>query len=47
MLDGYDEIAIEQKDALTHSLENFFDCYPQNSYLLTSRPGANAETLER
>lgn len=47
LLDGYDEIAIEQKDALTHSLENFFDCYPQNSYLLTSRPGANAETLER
>ena len=47
LLDGYDEIAIEQKDALTHSLENFFDCYPQNFYLLTSRPGANAETLER
>ena len=47
LLDGYDEIAIEQKDALTHSLENFFDCFPQNSYLLTSRPGANAETLER
>ena len=47
LLDGYDEIAIEQKDALTHSLENFFDCYPLNSYLLTSRPGANAETLER
>ncbi len=47
LLDGYDEIAIEQKDTLTHSLENFFDCYPLNSYLLTSRPGANAETLER
>ena len=47
LLDGYDEIAIEQKEALTHSLENFFDSYPLNSYLLTSRPGANAETLER
>lgn len=47
LLDGYDEIAIEQKEVLTHSLEKFFDCYPLNSYLLTSRPGANAETLER
>ena len=47
LLDGYDEIAIGQKEVLTHSLEKFFDCYPLNSYLLTSRPGANAETLER
>lgn len=47
LLDGYDEIAIEQKEVLTHSLEKFFDCYPLNSYLLTSRLGANAETLER
>lgn len=47
LLDGYDEIAIEQKDKLTHDLENFFDSYPNNYFLLTSRPGAGAETFER
>lgn len=47
LLDGYDEIAIEQKDALTRDIEDFVDCFPDNYFLLTSRPGANAETLER
>lgn len=47
LLDGFDEIAIEQKEKLTHDLENFFDSYPNNYFLLTSRPGADAETLER
>lgn len=47
LLDGYDEIAIDQKDKLTHDLENFFDSYHNNYFLLTSRPGAGAETLER
>ena len=47
LLDGYDEIAIEQKDALTRDIENFVDCFPENYFMLTSRPGANVETLER
>ena len=47
LLDGYDEIAIEQKDALTRDIEDFVDCFPENYFMLTSRPGANVETLER
>lgn len=47
LLDGYDEIAFAQKDKITHELEEFVDCYPQNYYFLTSRPGSGAETLER
>lgn len=47
LLDGYDEISIEQKDALTRNLEDFVDRYPNNCFLLTSRPGADAETFER
>lgn len=47
LLDGYDEIAIEQKDALTRDIEDFVDCFPENYFMLTSRSGANVETLER
>lgn len=47
LLDGYDEIAIEQKEALTHDMEEFVDCFPNNYFMLTSRPGADIETLER
>lgn len=47
LLDGYDEIAIEQKETLTRNIENFVDCFPNNYYMLTSRPGAGVDTLER
>ena len=47
LLDGYDEISIEQKDALTRNLEDFVDRFPNNYFLLTSRPGAGADTFER
>lgn len=47
LFDGYDEISLEQKDSITRDLEDFVDLYPDNFYLLTSRPGAGAETLER
>ena len=47
LLDGYDEMAIGQKDAMTRNIEEFVDCFPNNYFMLTSRPGANVETLER
>lgn len=47
LFDGYDEISLEQKDSITRDLEDFVDLYPDNFYLITSRPGAGAETLER
>lgn len=47
LFDGYDEISLGQKESITRNLEDFVDLYPQNYYLLTSRPGAGAENLER
>ena len=47
LFDGYDEISLGQKDSITRNLEDFVDMYPKNFYLLTSRPGAGAENLER
>lgn len=47
LFDGYDEISLEKKDSITRNLEDFVDLYPNNFYLLTSRPGAGAENLER
>ena len=47
LFDGYDEISLGQKDSITRNLEDFVDLYPNNFYLLTSRPGAGAENLER
>lgn len=47
LFDGYDEISLDKKDSITRNLEDFVDLYPKNYYLLTSRPGAGAENLER
>ena len=47
LFDGYDEISLGQKESITRNLEDFVDLYPHNYYLLTSRPGAGAENLER
>lgn len=47
LLDGYDEVSLNIKDRITHELEEFVDLHPSNFYLLTSRPGAGAEQLER
>ena len=32
---------------MTRDIEDFVDCFPENYFMLTSRPGANVETLER
>jgi len=46
-LDGYDEIYSNRKDNITKEIEDFIDQYSKNYFVVTSRPGANAESLER
>lgn len=47
LLDGYDEIYSENKNKITTDIENFVDRYNKNVFIVTSRPGANAESLSR
>ncbi len=42
-LDGYDEINSENKHEITKNIETFIDKYPNNNYILTSRPYSNIE----
>ncbi len=42
-LDGFDEINSKNKKLITSELEKFIDKYPNNSYILTSRPYSNIE----
>jgi hypothetical protein len=42
-LDGYDEIKSTEKQKITKKLEEFIDKYPNNKYILTSRPYSNIE----
>lgn len=46
-LDGYDEISISKKRKRTEEIDELIDRYPNNLFLLTSRPGADAENLPR
>ncbi len=46
-LDGYDEINSERKHEITKNIENFIDKYPNNNYILTSRPYSNIEYFKR
>ena len=43
-LDGYDEVKSGKKDRL---LSDFIDKYPNNKYILTSRPSSGAQYVER
>lgn len=47
LFDGYDEIYSSNKDKITNELEEFVDTYSKNTYVVTSRPGSNAESLQR
>lgn len=47
LLDGYDEIYSEIKNKITTDIENFVDKYYKNVFIVTSRSGANAESLSR
>lgn len=42
-LDGFDEINSKNKKFITSELEKFIDKYPNNFYVLTSRPYSNIE----
>jgi energy-coupling factor transporter ATP-binding protein EcfA2 len=47
LLDGYDEIYSDNKNKLTAELIDFIDNYSKNYFFITSRPGANVESLPR
>lgn len=47
LLDGYDEVFSSSKNKLTTELIDFIDTYSNNYFLVTSRPGANVESLPR
>lgn len=47
LLDGYDELSLNTKEKRTSEIEEFVDRYFNNYYLLTARPGSNAEVLSR
>ncbi|WP_312819750.1 NACHT domain-containing protein [Kaistella carnis] len=47
LLDGYDEIFSDNKNKITNEIEELVDLYPNNAFVITSRPGANAESLQR
>ena len=47
LLDGYDEIYSEQKNKISIDIEDFVDEYSKNTFIITSRPGANVEALQR
>lgn len=46
LLDGYDEIySGKKKEIITEDINNFVGRYNKNVFIVTSRPGANAESL--
>ncbi|KGO88634.1 hypothetical protein Q765_01660 [Flavobacterium rivuli WB 3.3-2 = DSM 21788] len=47
LFDGYDEIYSSNKNKTTNEIENFVDLYNKNIFVITSRPGANCESLQR
>ncbi|ANF51176.1 hypothetical protein A0O34_11900 [Chryseobacterium glaciei] len=47
IIDGYDEIFSQHKEKITRDIEQFVDRYSNNKFLITSRPGAGVESLQR
>lgn len=47
LFDGYDEIYSSAKNRITNDIEEFVDEYSKNIFVITSRPGSNAESLQR
>ena len=47
LFDGYDEIFSDNKNKITNEIEELVDLYPTNAFVITSRPGANAESFQR
>lgn len=47
ILDGYDEIFSQNKEKITRDIEAFVDRYSNNKFIVTSRPDAGVEALQR
>lgn len=47
IFDGYDEIFSDNKQKITNEIEAFVDRYNNNKFIITSRPGAGVESLQR
>jgi hypothetical protein len=47
ILDGYDELRSDILEKITIEIEQFFDEFHKNYFVLTSRPGSNVENLSR
>jgi len=47
LLDGYDEIYSDKKQKITDEIDFFIDGYSKNNFVLSSRPGANIESMPR
>lgn len=46
-LDGYDEINTNMKEKVVKSIDDFITKYPDNKYILTSRPYSNIEHFQK
>lgn len=47
LFDGYDEIFSKRKQQISKEIDDFTDKYPNNKYLITTRPGGGIEGAER
>lgn len=47
ILDGFDEIVSDKRNRVTSNIENYIDRYPDNKFIITSRPGGGSERLPR
>ncbi|MBP0613017.1 NACHT domain-containing protein [Chryseobacterium sp. cx-311] len=47
LFDGYDEIFSDNINKITNEIEELVDLYSNNAFVITSRPGANAESFHR
>ncbi|WP_157724117.1 NACHT domain-containing protein [Winogradskyella sediminis] len=43
--DGYDEISSDKKEQVTQEIDKFVSRFPNNNFLITSRPYTNIDTL--
>ena len=47
LFDGFDEVFSKSKNELSQQIENFMDLYPNNNFVLTTRPSSDIESLPR
>jgi predicted NACHT family NTPase len=47
LLDGYDEIFSNKKQELNRQIDEFIDQFPENNFVITTRPGSGIEGFHR